>query len=386
MRIIVFGAGRVGEAIARDLAADESFDVTVADIDGKALERLRGVHGLTTVQADLRTVEMVRRLAGAHDLVVGAVPGPMGYGMVHSAIGAGRDIVDISFFEEDPYPELDELARRHGVMVLTDCGIAPGFSNLVVGTALAELDSVESFECLVGGLPEHREEPFEYKAVFSPIDVIAEYTRPARLVENGKVVIREALSGVEEIDFAGVGMLEAFNTDGLRTLLRLDIADMKEKTLRYPGHAAKVRLLRDAGFFSSEPMDFQGHKISPLEMTTRLLFPLWQLKEGEHDLTVMRMAIRGRRGGRELLRKYELIDHYDRRSGTTSMARTTGYTCTAIVRLVARGEFRREGVFAPEVLGGCSGCFETVLRDLEARGIRMHREELLVGEENSASA
>jgi len=377
MRIIVFGAGRVGAAIARDLAADQSFDVTVADIDENALRRLRGVERLTTVRADLRTVEMVRRLAGAHDLVVGAVPGPMGYGMVHSAIGAGRDIVDISFFEEDPYPELDELARRHGVMVLTDCGIAPGFSNLVLGTALTELDSVESFECLVGGLPEHREPPFEYKAVFSPIDVIAEYTRPARLVENGKIVVREALSGVEEVEFEGVGRLEAFNTDGLRTLLRLDIADMKEKTLRYPGHAAKIRLLRDAGFFSPEAMDFQGHEISPLEMTTRVLFPIWQLKEGEADLTVMRMEVQGLRDGRKVLRKYELIDRYDRRSGTTSMARTTGYTCTAIVRLVARGDFRREGVYAPEVIGGCAGCFEAVLGDLEERGIKVEREELV---------
>jgi len=332
------------------------------------------------VKADLRTVEMLRRLAGAHDLVVGAVPGPMGYGMVHSAIEAGKDIVDISFFEEDPYPELDDLAKKHGVMVLTDCGIAPGFSNLVAGAALAEFDRVERFECRVGGLPEFREQPYEYRAVFSPIDVIAEYTRPSRLVEHGKVVVRDALSEVELINFDGVGTLEAFNTDGLRTLLRLDIPNMKEKTFRYPGHAEKMSLLRDTGFFSSEALDFGDFRLSPLEMTSRLLFPAWELREGEKDLTVMRMEIEGLKGGQRILRSYELLDRYDEETSTTSMARTTGYTCTSIVRLVARGDFREPGVHAPEILGGVDGCFSSVVRDLAARGILLKQTEEILEE------
>ena len=176
MRVIIFGAGRVGAAMALDLAADETFEVTVADIDPEALRPLSGIERLTPVRADLRTVDMIQRLAGAHDLVVGAVPGPLGYGMVRSVIDAGRDIVDISFFEEDPYPELDELARKRGVMALVDCGVAPGCSNLILGVAQAELDSVESFSCWVGGLPVVRRQPYEYQAVFSPIDVIAEQT------------------------------------------------------------------------------------------------------------------------------------------------------------------------------------------------------------------
>lgn len=380
MRIIVFGAGRVGAAIARDLAAEKDFEVTVADIDPDALQGLRNVPGLTTVKADLRTVEMITRLAGAHDLVVGAVPGPMGYGTVRSAIEAGRDIVDISFFEEDPYPELDDLARSHGVMVLTDCGIAPGFSNLVVGTALAEMDFVERFECQVGGLPELREQPFEYKAVFSPIDVIAEYTRPARLVENGTIVVREALSEVELVDFEGVGTLESFNTDGLRTLLRLEIPNMKEKTFRYPGHAEKMRLFRETGFFDSEPLDFGRLQLSPLEMTARLLFPAWQLKEGDRDLTAMRMEIEGVKDGQRILRKFELLDRFDTGTQTTSMARTTGYTCTAIVRLVAGGHFWKKGVHAPEVVGRSQGCFERVVKDLEDRGVRVNQVETVLEE------
>ncbi len=369
MRVIIFGAGRVGAAMALDLAADENLEVTVADIDPEALRPLSGIERLTPVRADLRTVDMIQRLAGAHDLVVGAVPGPLGYGMVRSVIDAGRDIVDISFFEEDPYPELDELARKRGVMALVDCGVAPGCSNLMLGAAQAEMDSVESFSCWVGGLPSVRRQPYEYQAVFSPIDVIAEYTRPARLVENGEVVTREALSEVELLDFEGAGTLEAFNTDGLRTLLRCDVPNMKEKTLRYPGHAEKMRLLRDTGFFSTEEVEIRGARVRPIDLTSELLFPAWHMGDDDEDLTVFRAEIVGRMGERTVRRTYQMLDRLDRDTGTTSMARTTGYTCTAIVRAVASGLFRQEGVWAPEIMGRSQGCFRFILDRLAERGV-----------------
>lgn len=378
MRVIVFGAGRVGSAMARDLAADAAFEVTVADIDAEALRPLHGIERLTPVKADLRTVEMIQRLAAAHDLVVGAVPGPMGYGMVKSVIDVGRDIVDISFFEEDPYPELDELARRRGVMALMDCGVAPGCSNLILGNAQAEMDCVDRFECYVGGLPAVRHQPWEYRAVFSPIDVIAEYTRPARLVEDGTIVTRDALSEVEHIDFAGTGTLEAFNTDGLRTLLRCDVANMKEKTLRYPGHADKMRLLRETGFFSEDEVEIRGAKVRPIEVTAKLLFPAWHLGEGEEDLTVFRCSVEGVANGTKVRRSYEMLDRLDRATGTTSMARTTGYTCTAVVRAVAAGLFREPGVWAPEALGRTEGCFRFILDRLaERRVVFAEREEAI---------
>ena len=375
MRLIVFGAGRVGTAMAKDLAADGKFEVTVADIDPGALAGLNGVSGVTPVRVDLRTVEMVRRLAQAHDLVVGAVPGPVGYGTVRTVIDAGRDMVDISFFEEDPYPDLNDLARQRDVMVLIDCGVAPGFSNLILGAAQRDWDVVESFSCWAGGMPAVRRQPYEYRAVFSPIDVIAEYTRPARLVEQSEVVIRDALSEIELMDFEGVGTLEAFNTDSLRTLLRCDVANMKSKTLRYSGHAEKMRLLRDTGFFSTEPIEVPGGRIRPMDVTSQLLFPRWKLAAGEKDLTVMRVVVEGRVEGRRQRRTYTLLDHYDEVNGTTSMARTTGYTCSSVVRAVAAGLFRTPGVSAPEVLGRADGCFRFVLDRLEERGVHISEVE-----------
>jgi lysine 6-dehydrogenase len=369
MKIVVFGAGRVGSAIARDLAAAGEFEVTVADISTDALKALAGVEGVTAVQADLGSLDMIQRLASVHDLVVGAVPGPMGFDTARAVINAGRNLVDISFFEEDPHPELDALARDRGVIAVYDAGIAPGFSNLALGEAERTFDSVERFECYVGGLPVQRHLPWEYRAVFSPIDVIAEYTRPARLVEHGETVTRTALTEVERLDFEGVGTLEAFNTDGLRSLLRCDVPFMKEKTMRYPGHAERMQALRDAGFFSEEEVQVGAVAIRPIDLTAALLFPAWQLRDEEEDITVMRIEIEGVREDRREIWRLDLLDHMDRDTGTTSMARTTGYTCTAMVRLLAAGLYDGVGFVAPEVVGRVEGCFDFIRERLAERKV-----------------
>lgn len=369
MRIVVFGAGRVGAAIAKDLAFDGDFEVTVADISTEALTPLGSIPGITTVQADLGSLEMVRRLAEVHDLVVGAVPGPMGYETARAVVACGRPLVDISFFERDPHPELDDLAKQKGVVAVYDAGIAPGFSNLVLGHAERVFETVDRFECYVGGLPAQRCLPWEYRAVFSPIDVIAEYTRPARLVEGGAVVVREALTELELIDFEGVGTLEAFNTDGLRSLLRCDVPHMKEKTLRYPGHAERMRTLRDAGFFSEEEITVRGATVRPLDVTASLLFADWRLREGERDLTVMRLEVEGLRDGARQRWRLDLLDRFDPELGITSMARTTGYMCTATVRLIAAGWYDAPGFVSPEVVGRVDGCFDFLRERLAERGV-----------------
>jgi saccharopine dehydrogenase-like NADP-dependent oxidoreductase len=370
MRVIVLGAGRVGSAMVRDLAGD--FEVTVADVSAEALAVLDSVDGVATRRVDLGSDVAVRELVAEYDLAVGAVPGPMGFDTVRRVLESGVDLVDISFFEQEA-AELDELARRNGAMAIVDCGIAPGCSNLVLGHALATWERVDRFACYVGGLPTVRRWPYEYLAVFSPIDVIAEYTRPARLVEAGEEVVHEALSGVEHLDFDGVGTLEAFNTDGLRSLLACPVPDMKEKTLRYPGHAERMRMLRDTGFFGEDPVRVGEASVRPLDLTATLLFPAWQLQPGEEDLTVMRIEVEGRRDGEAVVERWELLDRFDRDTGTTSMARTTGYTCTAAVRLVAAGRFREVGVHPPEDVGAAPGCLEFMIERLAERGVVFRR-------------
>lgn len=370
MKIVVLGGGRVGSAIARDLAREPGFQVTVADASEAALRRFEDEPRLRTLRADLSDPAEVARSVSGQDLVVGAVPGFMGFATLKTVLENGKDVVDISFFDDDPF-KLDALAKEHDRIALVDCGVAPGSSNLLLGHAAATFDRLDSFVCYVGGLPAVRTWPFEYKSVFSPIDVIEEYTRPARFVRYGQQVTMPALTEVEPVDFPGVGTLEAFNTDGLRTLLTtVDIPTMVEKTLRYPGHVEKMRMLRETGFFSQEPIEAGGVQVRPLDLTARLLFSAWQLGPEEEDFTVLRVEVEGEKGGRRVRQSWDLLDRYDRETRTTSMARTTGYTCTAMVRLLAAGLYTRKGISPPEYVGRDADCCAFVLRELAERGVR----------------
>lgn len=362
-KIIVLGAGLVGGVMALDLAKDH--DVTAADRSEEALGRLRRKGKVNTVQADLSNPAAIKELVADYDLVVGALPGFMGYEALRAVLEAGNNVVDISFFPEDPFG-LDDLAKAQGLTAVVDCGVAPGMGNIILGHHHAR-EPVKRFRCLVGGLPQVRQWPWEYKAVFSPVDVIEEYVRPARYVEGGRLVVRPALSDPELIDFEGVGTLEAFNTDGLRSLIKTmpDVPDMIEKTLRYPGSIEYLRVLRESGFFSEEEIEINGTRIRPVDFTARLLFPLWKLKDREGDFTLMRVEVETETKKWQ----YDLLDHYDAETDTISMARTTGYTCTAVANLVLSGRFDQKGICPPEFVGREEGCFDFVMDYLNARKV-----------------
>jgi lysine 6-dehydrogenase len=368
-KVVVLGGGLVGGVMARDLAADPQLQVTVVDRDEGVLARLKERARVATERADFADLGRVQTLVQAHDLVVGAVPGFLGLGVLRVVIEARRPMVDIAFMAENAL-DLDGLARERGVPVVFDCGVAPGMSNVLVGHAATLLDEMETALILVGGLPVQRHWPYEYAAVFSPIDVIEEYTRPARYVEHGVVVERPALTDPELVDVPGLGSLEAFNTDGLRSLmLTIKAPNLKEKTLRWPGHIDRMRLLRDTGLFSKEPIEVAGVTVRPVDVTARLMFPLWQLREGEEELTVMRVQVDGRAGGKRVRRMWDLLDRTDRVTGDMSMARTTGFPATAMARLVLAGRIARPGVHAPEVLGQDHAIFDYLMESLRERRV-----------------
>ena len=367
-KVVVLGTGLVGSAIAMDLA--NKYETTAVDLRTDNFPMLKE-NGVSLQQADVSVAGKISALVSDFDLVIGALPGFMGFNALKEVIKAGKNIVDISFMPED-YLSLHDLAEKHGVTAIVDCGVAPGMGNLILGNHSRDME-VESFRCYVGGLPLVREWPWEYRAVFSPIDVIEEYTRPARYVENGHLVTREALSDLEMMNFPAAGTLEAWNSDGLRSLLTtMDIPNMIEKTLRYPGTTEYIKVLRETGFFSCDEITIGDKKIRPIDFTSGLLFPKWKLQEGEGDLTVMKIIIRGKQKGTIREYTYNLYDEYDLETGTTSMARTTGYTCTAVADLILRGEFRRNGVLPPEYLGQTPGIFDKVMAYLQKRGVFYH--------------
>jgi lysine 6-dehydrogenase len=369
MNVIVLGAGLVGAPMAIDLAKDDQFNVTVADISKTNLSKLALIDNIKTIQADLSDKEQLAKLLSSFDMVLSAVPGFMGYQTLKTIIEARKNVIDIAFFPEDLFT-LDELAKSMGVIAISDIGVAPGMSNVLIGYVDHYLDKTEKAITYVGGLPVVREWPYEYKAVFSPIDVIEEYTRPARYIENGKEVIKPALSDPELLNFEGVGTLEAFNSDGLRSLAKtINAPYMIEKTLRYPGHIEKMKVLRETGFFNKEEVELNGVMVSPLDLTAKLLFPKWELKDGEEDLTVMQVIIEGIKDGQRLRYTYDLLDYYDPETKTHSMARTTGYTATMALRMLANGLYTKTGVSAPEHIGKNTDCVDFLLDGLDERGV-----------------
>lgn len=369
-KIIVIGSGMVGSAMALDLV--KQHDVTVVDKSSFALDKLKSKNEkITTTILDVCNSDELKKTIQPFNLVVSAVPGFLGYQTLKNIIEAGKNTVDISFFPENCL-DLQNLAVQKNVTAIVDCGVAPGMGNIILGYYNEQLN-ITDFECLVGGLPKIKKWPFAYKAPFSPIDVIEEYTRPARYVENGCIVTREALSDVEQVEFEGVGTLESFNSDGLRSLLftMSHIKNMKEKTLRYPGHVEYIRVLRSTGFFSTTPVEINGAKIRPIDFTSRLLFDEWKLGETEEEITVMRITIKGIDDkGQQQTIIYHLHDNYNHATNTSSMARTTGYTATAAAHLILNGVFRNKGVFPPELVGKYENCFHTIMQYLNERGVQ----------------
>ncbi|PWT96042.1 MAG: saccharopine dehydrogenase [Bacteroidetes bacterium] len=374
MQIAVLGAGMVGRAMAIDLSS--RFDVTSIDLSENALKSLSAAFPkIKTLKQDLSDYKSYPDLLKPYDIIVTAVPGFMGFNTLKAVIESGKNVVDISFFPEDAL-ELDALAKQKNVTAIVDCGVAPGISNLVLGRYNEELQ-IENFECYVGGLPKNRKKPFEYKAPFSPIDVIEEYTRPARYVENGHIVTKPALSDTELMEFDGVGTLEAFNTDGLRSIIftMKHIPNMKEKTLRYPGHVELIIALQRSGFFDETPITINNASISPRAFSSKILFKEWKLGEEEEEFTVMKVIVRGKKNNKPFTAEYSILDRYDAGTKTSSMARTTGYTCTAAVNMFADGLFKEKGVFPPELVGNKKDCFDYIINYLQKRNVNWIKKE-----------
>jgi len=367
--VIVLGAGMVGSAMAIDLA--KKHQVTLTDLSIDVLEKVKQrCSDLSILQLDATNKAKLQSTIKQHDLVINAVPGFLGFETLKAIIEADMNAIDIAFFPENSL-ELDALAKEHNVTAIVDCGVAPGMDNVILGY-YNEIMKLTDFECLVGGLPKTKKWPFCYKAPFSPIDVIEEYTRPARYVEHGEVVVREPLTDCEYVEFDKVGTLESFNSDGLRSIIYTmpHIPNMKEKTLRYPGHVEYVKVLKESGFFDTGKIEVNGTMITPLDFTSNILFKEWKLGEIEEELTVFRVTLKGENSkGKKEEVVYSMYDEYSNETETSSMARTTGYTATAAANMFLEGLFNEKGVFPPELVGKHKACFDYFLDYLKERNI-----------------
>jgi lysine 6-dehydrogenase len=373
MRILVLGCGNIGFVVAKDLAGSlSSAEIVLADIDETRAEEAAtaiGHQNVGWVRADASNREELVNILREFDLVVGALPGKTGYMVCEGAIAAGVDLVDVSYAPEDVMT-LGRPALKAGVSILPDCGMSPGLGNILAGHAISRLDHVESLRIFNGGLPAEKLPPLGYVITWSVKDLIDMYMRTVTIVDHGRIVRREPLSGLEEIDFPRVGRLEAFYTDGLRTLLHTvkDVGEMWEKTLRYPGHVERIGLLKALGFFDEKPVKAGKCIVPPREVTAKL-FEEKLKKKGVQDLVVMRIIVTGTQGQKRVSYTYEMLDHYDRRHKVTSMARTTAYTTSVVTQLLAEKVITEKGVVPPENLGMNKRVYTRFMAMMRERGV-----------------
>ncbi len=380
MKILIVGCGNIGSVAADDLARSmNSADVVVADNDEKrartVAERI-GWSNVSWVKMNAASHDESVRVLKGFDLVLGFLPGKLGYGLAEACIDAGKSLVDVSFMAENPLT-LNDKAEKAGITIVPDCGLAPGISNVLVGHAAAELDKVQSAHIMVGGLPEKPIPPLGYVITWSPESLIDEYTRKARIVRDGKEANADVLSGLEEVDFPDFGKLEAFLTDGLRTLIHTipQAEDMWEKTLRYPGHAEKIKALKDLGFFEEVKINAGGVSVSPRRLTVKLLAEkLW--KPEVRDIVALKVEVSGTKNGKHQHYVYHMLDRYDKERDVTSMARTTACPASIVAQLMLKGLVREKGVVPPEKIGMNPELFKLFMDGLKQHGIKVSEERM----------
>ena len=341
-KALVLGAGLIGPSIAGFLA-EKGQHVTITDINYEALIRAQMLFNRMGVQPDIFEYsgkeKDARKLIHEHDVTVNALPGRFGHAMLRTIIEEQRAAVDISFGEEDPFM-LDDLAKRNGVPVVVDCGVAPGMSHMLIGYADSLLNGQSSSARIdVGGLPLNPKPPHFYQATFSPDSAYDELSRSAGFAENGTVRYADPLAEVQDVTIPTAGTFEAFRSDGLRTLLKTmsHIRNMSEWTLRYPGHLALMKKYRDEGRFAPEA----------LPETMQELKQAWALGN-DPDRTVMRVHIANDNGNQVT---FTLEDQKDMVTNIHSMARTTGLTAALVARRILEGKLTSSGIIAPETLG-----------------------------------
>ncbi len=373
MKVLVLGCGRIGSVAAEDLAKSRTMDsIVVADKNGKEAEDVVhriGENNLSWMQLDATDHNTLIDALEDFDLVMGFLPGKLGYPLTRACIRAGTDLVDVSYMSQNPL-SMNKEAVHASTRIVPDCGLAPGISNILVGHVTERLDSVSTVHIMVGGLPERPTPPLDYIITWSPDNLIEEYVRKAKVIQEGEIVEVEALTGLEEVEFPDIGTLEAFYTDGLRTLpytIR-NINNMWEKTLRYPGHAKKIELLRTLGFFDEEPIDLGETSISPRSITARL-FTRKLCRREVNDIVAMKIKVLGVEDNIQVSYTFRLLDRYDKSAGVTAMARTTAYPASIVAQMILKGTVEQTGVIPPERLGMDEQLYKMFMYELERRGI-----------------
>jgi lysine 6-dehydrogenase len=382
MRFVVLGAGLQGSACAFDLLrADGVEKVVLADKDVSRLPEFLAPHRshgrLETVELDAGDHARVAEVLDGAVACLNALPYYFNYDMARLAVEAGAHYADLGGNTEIVRQQLglNEKARGRGVSVIPDTGLAPGMVNILAAAGIAALDSVESVQIRVGGLPKDPKPPLNYQIVYSLEGVLDYYTTRSWVLRDGRPTEVEALSEVEAVEFPEpVGTLEAFHTAGGLSTMAWDyegvIPTMEYKTLRYPGHAHIMRAIRDLGLLDTNPVPVKGSEVSPRDLFISVVDSRLR-KPDSPDLVALRVEVSGARDGEVSRVRYDLIDYFDEETGVSAMERTTGYSLSITGLMQADGRIGTPGVHTPD-----RGVPAAVYIDeLARRGVHIQRTE-----------
>jgi len=381
MRMLVLGAGQQGSACAYDLLKHTDHDVVIADVSVDSLrEALQPWLGgrLTAVKLDANDRTAVREVMEGAAAVMNALPYYFNLGMTVAAIDQGAHYCDLGGNTDIVLQQkgLHDRARERGVSAVPDSGLAPGMVNILAEHGIRQLDNVAAVRIKVGGLPQQPEPPLNYQIVYSLEGVLDYYTTLSWVLRDGRPLQVKALSEIEQLDFPGVGTLEAFHTaGGLSTMAQRyegKVPAMEYKTLRYPGHAKAMETIRDLGLLDLEPVDVKGQRVVPRDAFMAIAGSrLRKDPRTSPDLVVLRVEVEGERDGEPLLLRWDLLDRFDLETGITAMMRTTGFSLAITGALQVAGDVE-PGVWTPDE-GVPADPYIQALRD---RGINISHSRL----------
>jgi lysine 6-dehydrogenase len=328
---------------------------------------------LRTLRLDVTDDAAVAQALRGHTSVMSAIPyyynGPMAKAAVEcgchfSDLGGNTDIV----LEQK---KLDKAAQAKGVSVIPDCGLAPGMVNILAAEGIRRLDQTKEVKIYVGGLPQRPEPPLNYQIVYSLEGALDYYTTPSWVLRGGKPVQVDALSEVEPVEFPSpVGTLEAFHTGGGISTLpfaydgKVDV--MEYKTLRYPGHVAIMRPIRELGLLANEPIEVKGIQVAPRDLFIAAVHPKLHKPNGR-DLVALQVRVNGTSRGKPRQVTFRLIDYYDAEHGISAMMRTTGYSLSITGQMQVDGRIKQKGVHTPDE----AVPFVDYVTELGRRGVRI---------------
>jgi len=376
MRMLVLGAGLQGSACAYDLLQQPTVErVTVADLKPErvpAFLKTSAGRRLALVKVDVQDAAALREVIRGHNAVLCALPYYYNLDVMRAALEAGVHSADLGGNTEIVFRQkkLDAEARARGVSAVADCGLAPGMINILAAEGIRRVGDAEAVKIFVGGLPQHPEPPLHYQIVYSLEGALDYYTTPSWVLRDGKPARVDALSELEQVAFPPpVGVLEAFHTaGGISTLpwtYEGRVRTMEYKTLRYPGHAAIMKAIRDLGLLELQPIKVRGKEVVPRDVFIASVSPKLTKPEGR-DLVALRVEVRGGgRDGRHVA--WQLLDYFDEARGISAMMRTTGYSLAITGLMQVDGRIAAPGVHTPDE----AVPFGEYLNELARRGVEI---------------